>query len=133
MTVLVTGDIHWSENAKEDYRHQWVKWLVTTIQKKEATTLIILGDLTNSKDRHDAWLTNKVADHIHELSNICKVIIQMGNHDYLATDNPFFEFLRFIPNVRWIGVPTSFQVEDIGNCLFLPHTRNYKKDLVMLD
>lgn len=123
MITLLTGDIHLSENPRDAYRFEFLDWLRSTIKRKSVERLIIVGDITDQKDLHSAWLTNAIADNVKALADLCPVTILMGNHDYLISSNPFFEFLHHIPNVEWIGKPTM-----IGNELFLPHTRNYKKD-----
>lgn len=126
MTILLTGDIHLSENPRDAYRFEFIDWLKKTIRRKQISDLILLGDLTDTKDFHSAWLTNAVADYIRELADQCPVTILMGNHDYLSSaDNPFFQFLQYMPRVQWIGKPTYITKFD---AFFLPHTRNYKKD-----
>lgn len=125
MSILVTGDIHLSENPRDAYRFKFLDWLLEQVKKRNVDHLIILGDITDNKDRHDAWLTNEIAHYIHSLAKIVPVTILTGNHDYLIADLPFFEFLGRIDNVLWITKPRE---AGRGDCLFLPHTRNYKKD-----
>lgn len=123
MITLLTGDIHLSENSRDAYRFEFLDWLKDTIKRKSVEQLIILGDITDSKEGHSAWLTNTIASHFHKLAKLVPITILQGNHDALIADHPFFEFLSRIPNITWIKKPTL-----IKNCLFLPHTRNYKKD-----
>lgn len=87
-----------------------------------------MGDLTEQKDRHPAILVNKVVDHVYKLAQIAPVVCLSGNHDYAEEGRAFFEFLRRIPNTIWIRKPTS-----IDQCLFLPHTPNYRRDWDGLD
>jgi DNA repair exonuclease SbcCD nuclease subunit len=129
MTVLVTADLHMSDNTRDSYRFVFMDWLIAAVRKrKDITLVIILGDLTDDKDRHSAFLTNKVADYIRLIADEYDVIVLKGNHDYLIEDSPFFQFLGHIPNVRWMNKPTRIYVEEIGRCLFLPHTKDYKKE-----
>ena len=53
----------------------------------------------------------------------------MGNHDYKDADYPFFYFLRRLNNVAWVGKRRVLRVEGVkAECLFLPHTLDYKRD-----
>jgi DNA repair exonuclease SbcCD nuclease subunit len=97
------------------------------------TGLIINGDLTEEKDRHPAWLVNRIVGYVATCAQICPVYINKGNHDYTDIDNPFFAFLAHLPNVAWINRPTPNGVIGtvnlgIGLTYFFPHTTNYKKD-----
>ena len=93
MNSLVTGDWHFSDNPRDDYRHAYMKKLMRLIKRKKVNNLIVLGDLTEEKDRHSAWLVNQVVLHFAELSQLCKIYILRGNHDYVDPDTPFFSFL----------------------------------------
>jgi predicted phosphodiesterase len=125
--ILVTSDLHLNDNPRDQYRHRFIEWLAKTIEKLKPSELLILGDLTDEKDRHNAWLTNIVADHIHKLASLCPVTILRGNHDCINPNEPFFEFVGKIPNVTFVTHPTEIENE-LGKCLFLPHTRNHDKD-----
>jgi DNA repair exonuclease SbcCD nuclease subunit len=124
MTTLVTGDLHLSENPRDQYRFKFMDWLVQTVRDRPISTLIIVGDLTEEKDRHSAWLVNEICRYIHKLSKYAHVWVLKGNHDYLVSDNPFFQFLGRIENITWINEPTKFP----PGSLFLPHTRQHEKD-----
>ena len=128
MKTLLTGDWHLDDASRNNYRFQFLTWLKTILKKEQVSQLIVLGDLTADKEGHSAWLTNAIADDVKSLADLCHVVVLMGNHYYLVSSNPFFEFLHHIPNVEWIGKPLM-----IGNELLLPHTRNYKKDWKGLD
>lgn len=128
MTALVTGDLHLSDNPRDVYRHRFVQRLPAIAKKYDVQQVIILGDLTEEKDRHSAWLTNRIADYIYDLTQVCYVEIAMGNHDYISIDDPFFQFLQYIPRVKFIAKPTAFTIGGLGMCLFLPHTRDHVKD-----
>jgi len=127
MSIAVFSDPHWTENPKDLYRHNFVPWFVAKLKKLKVGQVLLLGDLTEVKDNHSAWLVNKVVGHIHDLSKICPVIILKGNHDYVVPSNPYFAFLNELENVEWVNDPTRLDI--LGyDCLLLPHTRNYKKD-----
>jgi hypothetical protein len=130
MLTLVTGDLHLNSVERDDYRFQFLAKLVERAKVAKVRRSIILGDLTEQKDRHRDWLVNQVVDIIERFAQLGDVIIEQGNHDYLADPNtPFFGFLNHLPRVRWIGRPhVTKPLEGLGRCLFLPHTRNYKRD-----
>ena len=131
MRALVIADLHLSAKARDAYRFEVMAYVATLIEKHKADYLIILGDLTEEKDFHPAPLVNDVVDIVHSFSQFCEVLVLRGNHDYTRDDFPFFRFLRRLKRVRWIN---SVSRIDLGqaDCLFLPHTRDYKKDWVKL-
>ncbi len=132
MTVLVTADLHLSAKSRDAYRFEAMGKIAKMLTKYKVDTLIILGDLTEEKDFHSAPLVNKVVDVIYDFSKLVdEVIIPRGNHDYTQIDCPFFGFLKRIPGVRWLNDVTRGEVGK-ADCLFLPHTRDYKKDWVKL-
>lgn len=125
MTALAIADLHLSEKQRDEYRFAVMERIATLIEKHKVSTLLILGDLTESKDYHPATLVNDVVDIIYSFSCLADVIILTGNHDYTQTDCPFFHFLRRFKRVRWINTPQKLEL-DIGSCLFLPHTRDWE-------
>jgi hypothetical protein len=132
--ILVTADLHLNDLARDAYRHDWMRNILPSLLRKHrAERLIILGDLTDSKDEHNAWLTNSLVDHLSSIAKICPVVVQMGNHDYIQADCPFFEFLGKIPRLTWIGKPTVILDPDFGKALCLPHTHNPQRDWAEVD
>lgn len=87
----------------------------------------MLGDLTEAKEGHNAHLVNRIVNELTLLSKLARVIILMGNHDYIDPNTPFFEFVKHIPNVKWVGHPCVASVDD-KKCTLLPHTNNWKDD-----
>lgn len=128
MSVLITADLHFSDNPRDDYRFLVVNRLREMIQKYDVKMLLVLGDLTEKKDNHGAWLVNCIIEHFVMLASWCPIIILRGNHDGLDPQSPFFEFLRNFKDISFITHPTEREVPVIGNCLFLPHTSDYKRD-----
>lgn len=128
MRALFTADFHLAINPRDQYRLDWFEGLPALARKLKCSTAILGGDFTELKDQHGAWLTNFVAEHVYRLSQVCPVIGYKGNHDYLAEDGPFFQFLGLMRDVTWYNVPTVTDIGGIGKCAFLPHTRNYKRD-----
>lgn len=123
MSTLVTGDWHLNDNPRDQYRHDHQKVLRSVIGKYGVHKLVILGDLTDEKDYHSAWLTNTIAGYVAELAALCRVIIVRGNHDAVTPDEPFFRFLGLIEGVTWVNSPRVIDGE-----LYLPYTDNWKRD-----
>lgn len=131
MVVLVTSDLHLSDNPRDHYRHEFIDQLIEVIREEKVTRLLVLGDLTEKKDRHNSWLTNSVVEYFHTLSTWCPIVILQGNHDALDVNVPFFNFLHYVAggrggHIQWIGNPTEMDVPELGRCLFLPHTTSYR-------
>jgi hypothetical protein len=121
---LVTSDWQLADGERDRYRLDMLEhYMKPLISKYQPDQFIFLGDLTEAKDNHPASLVNEIVEFFDEVGKCCEVIFLQGNHDFLHKANPFFKFLQGIGAVEWIDTPT---VKD--NCLYLPHTRDYKKD-----
>lgn len=124
MRRLVSSDWQLADNQRDKYRLDWVKnELPKLVDKYKPDQLLVLGDITEAKDAHPASLVNEIVDLFYDLQKTCYVIILQGNHDFLHKEHPYFKFVSKFDNVEWIAKPT-----DLDNCLYLPHTRDYKKD-----
>lgn len=124
MRRLVTSDWQLADNARDRYRTDFVvKTLPALIAKYQPDQLLVLGDLTELKDAHPAPLVNEIVNAFCSISEQCEIIVLQGNHDFLHNAHPFFAFLQNWKGISWISKPT---IKD--NCLYLPHTRDYKKD-----
>jgi hypothetical protein len=121
--VLVTADWHRTANPRDSYRFAIVERLCQLIEDHNIATTIVLGDVTDEKDRHPAILVNSIVEAALDLSRACDLIFMRGNHDYINSDFPFLGFLTHIPNIRWVNVPSL-----VEGCLFLPHTGNYEQE-----
>jgi DNA repair exonuclease SbcCD nuclease subunit len=134
MRVLVTGDLHFSDNPRDQYRHDFVAQFCKLVTQYKADGVIILGDLTELKDRHSAVLVNQVVSHIHSIAKLCPVIILPGNHDGPTPLNPFFRFAERISGITWVSTPIEGKNVPIplkmglNRSLFLPYSANYKED-----
>lgn len=130
MSVLLTADLHFSDKPRDAYRFEFVPRLLSMIREHGVKFLIVLGDLTEEKDRHRAWLVNKVSDCLEELSDACHVIILRGNHDATDPTCPFFQFSRHFnyDRVLWINEPQILHNPVLGDCCYLPHTNHYERD-----
>ncbi len=128
MSFLVTADLHFSDNPRDEYRFRIFGQLASLAAIHKPKALLILGDLTEKKDNHGAWLVNRIVAEMVVLASWCPIIILRGNHDGLDPAHPFFEFLDCLRNIRYISVPREFELQGLGNCLFLPHTTDYRRD-----
>jgi hypothetical protein len=131
--ALLASDLHLTANPLDEYRWGLFGWLREQCVTWEIQTLCILGDLTDAKDYHSAELVNRVVREIVRLKEcVPRLIILMGNHDYLRSGHAFFGFLSSIPGVTFAAsiLDTSSEGEP---CLFLPHTKNPAKDWAGLD
>jgi Calcineurin-like phosphoesterase len=129
MTTLVTGDLHVSDNPRDAYRWRFLeKTLPALIEEHAVTRVVVVGDLTEAKDGHEATLVNRLVDDVEAIARVASVYCLKGNHDYVAADVPFFRFLQHLKNVRWINEPTQLKLRGLGRCLFLPHTSRWAQD-----
>lgn len=124
LPALLTSDLHLTSNPRDEYRWKLFDWLADQCVHEQVKTLCILGDLTDAKDYHSAQLTNRIVEQMVRLGKLTKVLVMMGNHDYLQAGHAYFEFLSNIPGVTFIAKP--YEDEDDGPfALFLPHTKDF--------
>lgn len=118
MTFLVTSDLHLSDRPKDNYRFGLFPWLLEQQKKYKPRATFLLGDVTESKDRHSSKLVNRAVDELIGLKP--PVYILRGNHDGIDPTNPFFKFLNCIDGIEFIVEPThlgSLGVSLIPHCL----------------
>lgn len=132
MSTLITADIHLNEKPHDSYRWGLLDWIGKQVRDYDIENVLILGDATDSKDRHSSYLVNRFSDKLIGLASCgCYIYILKGNHDYVNPDWPFFAFLDHMPNVYFIDQVWRTPLR-IGhhskNCLFLPATNNYKEE-----
>ena len=121
MNLLIASDLHFTDNPRDAYRLRFFEWFAAEATRRHANYIIILGDLTESKDRHSAALVNAVADGLKQLDTAAPTIILMGNHDYVDPQTPYFRWLRHT-GVEFFTEPKRRTLGE-SKCLFLPHTR----------
>lgn len=122
--VLGTADIHLTSRPVDEYRWAIFPWLVKQATKRRVRGVVIAGDLTDQKDRHDAVLVNRLVESIGTL--VCAgldVAIIAGNHDYRDPGNPFFRWMSQLQRVRFFEAPAFVPFAGFDT-VFLPHTRN---------
>lgn len=139
MPALITTDLHLDDDPINEYRFDLFPWLAERAEAHKASHVFILGDLTTAKDRHSAKLVNRIAREIATLAKVTRVMLLRGNHDAIDPKEPFFRFLRQMPNVDYFRKATLRGVPDLGkngtayDCWFLPHSRHPQKDFGDLD
>ena len=121
MNMIIASDLHMTDAPRDAYRLQFFPWLAAEAIRRRANYIIILGDLTEAKDRHSAVLSNAIADGLKQLDTAAPTIVLMGNHDYISPETPFFRWLQYT-GVEYFIEPTKRTLGD-AKCLFLPHTR----------
>lgn len=127
MKIMMTTDLHLTNEPRDAYRWDLFPWLKIQVKKKQVDYLLILGDITDAKDCHTSALVNKIVDGLVSIATHVPILILKGNHDYIDAANPFLKFLSHIENIYFIS---AIEALDIGgkNMLLLPHTRTPKKD-----
>jgi len=124
MSLIFTADLHLNPKPADEYR--W-KLLEEWLPQQKADELVIGGDLTDAKDRHDARLVNRLHKAIDLLADHFVIYIVMGNHDYFDRDHPFFNFLdNERRDVFFITAPERHDLS-IGNGYLVPAEENWDK------
>lgn len=129
LNALVVGDPHLTMNPQDEYRWKLFDSFIPYLIKKKGVKpnyLIILGDLTDKKDRHDAHIVTRLCRVMTNLAALLEVHIIKGNHDYADPEFPFFAFLNmFRSNIYFYSDPYYWNDE---KTLLLPHSLDPKKD-----
>jgi len=127
------SDLHLTSNPRDEYRWGLFDWIGVQCRNEQVKTLCILGDLTDAKDYHSSTLTNRVVSSIAQIAAAgMRVIVLMGNHDYLRAGHAYFEFLNAYPGVTFVTKPWE-DLSDGAACLWLPHTKTPASDWADLD
>ena len=133
MTTIVTSDLHFTDLPRDAYRWELFPWLRDSVRKYRAEDVLILGDITDAKDRHSAALVNRLVKELHALSEVATVWLLKGNHDYIDEATPFFGFAAHLDNVEYAGEPSITGNIGGATCAFLPSTRNHEREWEGLD
>lgn len=116
--ILIAADLHLTDRPKDAYRFGLFDWMLKQQRKFTTNATFILGDITNSKDRHSSKLVNRVIDEMQALRP--PVYILRGNHDYIDPANPFFRFLNDMEGIHFINDASTIWVGDTA-ILLIPH------------
>lgn len=134
--ILLASDLHLSSAPSSEYRWKLFDQLATLQRKHKIATLLILGDLTDAKDGHNAALVNRIVSTLAALP-FDDVVILSGNHDWLKEGEEFFRFLNHLPRLQFITGPTVLPIVGArwhsALCLFLPYSKTPAADWRALD
>lgn len=128
MASLLLADLHLTDKARDEYRWALFPWLIEQVKIHNVTTIYMVGDITDVKDKHNAHFTNRLITVLLELGLYCKVVMTMGNHDYIDPKQPYFGFLDGLPNLTYIKEAMIHEDPELGELLLLPHSRTPEKD-----
>jgi len=122
--MLLISDLHFTDKPQDEYRFEILDWVAAYFRRTDDKNLLILGDLTDSKDHHSSKLVNEIVRRLLMLADIgMEVFILKGNHDYIDPAKPFFGFLSNFEYLNFIVEPRCMLIEG-QHCLFLPHSRS---------
>lgn len=125
MTILLATDLHFTDRPRDSYRFGLFDFLVAERAKRKASLTLLLGDLTDEKDKHSSKLVNTIVEGLQRLAEDAPVVILKGNHDYQADPNsPFFNFLNYHKNIRFVTTPRTWTTPQDKKLLFIPHIRD---------
>lgn len=136
LPALIVSDLHLVASPSTEYRWGLFPWLATTIREERAKTLLILGDLTDSKDFHPSELVNRIVLSITDLQRDCPglvIRILTGNHDWLKDSQEYFRFLNVLGGVTFITDPWECPDVKGPSAMFLPYTKTPLKDWSGMD
>lgn len=132
LPCLIISDLHFTDEPCTAYRWDLFPWLAKQIKEHHVKTLLILGDLTDAKDRHSAALVNKIVTNLNDLP-IDDIKILCGNHDWLQRGEEFFRFLNLFPKLNFITKPWEDDNMHGESAYFLPYSKNPYKDWSGMD
>ena len=120
---LLTGDWHLDGEPENAYRWEVFERVRDALIAFEISTLFVLGDFVDKKDRHSASFVNRLLDELGALD--CRTVILRGNHDTTLSPPNFFDFLHD-DKTDYITQPTVWGRNH--PLLLLPFTPNPKID-----
>lgn len=128
MNALLVGDLHLTTQLRDDYRWRIFARLRKDIELYKPECLILLGDLTDAKDKHPAELVNRICDELITLRIALKgdIHIVRGNHDGIDPTWPYFGFLAHLSQIHFYAAPA--EMHGHRDALVLPHSRDPLKE-----
>ena len=121
--MILTADLHLTDSSEDAYRWVIFKELRRIAAETHDTEIVILGDLTDRKDRHSSELVNRLIQELSALADKNDITILMGNHDRPINGRPFWQFLDRI-NSRSLRFVTKPLDRAGGSELYLPYAAN---------
>lgn len=139
MSILLVGDLHLTTLPRDAYRWEVFTQLRSIIKKETPKHLVLLGDLTDEKDRHTAELVNRITDAIPFMQTPIapgvdgpEVHVVRGNHDGIDPKWPYFHFLSRLSRVTFYPQPSHVLMFG-KKVLVLPHSRDPLHDWQKVD
>jgi hypothetical protein len=120
--MILTADLHLTDAPQDEYRWAIFDHLLRLAKEETDSEIVILGDITDRKDRHSSILVNRLMMALRKLLDAGNsVTILMGNHDKPLAGTPFWQFLDLLESrkLRFITKPLSY-----GGDLYLPYAGN---------
>lgn len=128
MRILFIGDVHIKQdNSNEiDILYMEIERIVKSFIKYKYDYIILGGDIMHYHERLFTQSLNKSLEFIKKLSELCKVYILVGNHDYInnsqfLTNNHWMNALKEWRNVTIVD--NVLEIEDIMLCPYVPPGR----------
>ena len=113
MKILLLADLHLTDKSSEEYRWGVFNWIMELVRTYKLENIIILGDITDSKDKHSAVLVNRMVDELSRITYLSvNIYIVMGNHDYIDPNTPFFGFLNRIQRINFVSKTSGFFLKE---------------------
>ena len=119
MTAILVSDTHFTDRPSDEYRWGLWPWLREQARICNADEIIHLGDMTDAKDRHPSRLVNRLVQSALSVTDLVRLYILKGNHDYIEPMDPFFGFTGSHPKVTYLKIPSVLELS-IGKCTFVP-------------
>src|SRR6266852_3018296 len=110
MKLLLTSDIHCSDNPRDSGRFKLFPWLRQQQDQFNVDITIIAGDLTEAKDKHSSALVNQLVESLLLLKP--PVLIPVGNHDFIDPQMPFFKFVSELDGITVYTKPSQIKFRD---------------------
>lgn len=94
-TVLTIGDPHFKlDNIPEV--EMFIDRMENLVKEKEPDIIVCLGDLLHTHERLHTIALNKAYEFIEKMSQLCKIYVIVGNHDYISNR-------EFLTNNHWMN------------------------------
>ncbi len=128
MRAIASGDWHLTDNVKDEYRWQVFDVVTRHALDLKAEAIIVLGDISDQKDRHSSWLVNRMVVSFLDMAEAtgCAIYIIKGNHDEPTGGVPYWEFLGHLRTARGsiaaFSEPARRTIAGAA-CWLVPHSR----------
>ncbi len=127
-STILMSDLHLTDKPEDRHRFN-IFGIVREVSSKFSNyDLIILGDITEKKDKHNSELVNSILNHLFSLfddGRLLSIKILTGNHDFIDRSRPYFTFLNHHTKIQFITEPLVQHVaHSKETILYLPYSNN---------